>query len=155
MFYNKNPYTLQIEESDGKTRYIVFFKDGQGIIQEIEVPRQIYHEFDEFRKHDKRQQNYFDLHIEHFDLTDKQINRRALRQSKGLEETVIDRMRNEAMKQAIAELPEIQRRRFTLYYEHDLNYREIGEMEGCTESSVQKSVKLAKEKLRANLKKFK
>jgi len=138
-------------ESDSVTRYFVTFKDGQGILQDIEVSEQLYSAFYEFKKHEKRQQNYFDRHIEHFDLTDAQINMRALRRSTDLEETVIDRMRNEALRQAIAELPEIQHRRFVLYYDHDLNYTKIGKLEGCSANSVKQSVDRAKGKIRKKL----
>ena len=41
---------------------------------------------------------------------------------------------------AVGSLPEIQRRRFLLYYEYEFNFYQIAAMEHCTASAIQKSV---------------
>ena len=41
---------------------------------------------------------------------------------------------------AVDRLPEIQRRRFLLYYEYEFNFYQIAAMEHCTASAIQKSV---------------
>ena len=61
---------------------------------------------------------------------------------------------NEIFVKAVARLPEIQRRRFLLYYEYDFNFYQIGEMEHCTASAVQKSVSVAREKVKAEMRKY-
>lgn len=67
---------------------------------------------------------------------------------------MIEAERSELLQQAIDNLPDIQRRRFLLYYEYDYNYYEIGEMEHCTASSVGQSVSRAREKVKAQMKKY-
>ena len=52
---------------------------------------------------------------------------------------------------AVGSLPEIQRRRFLLYYEYELNFYQIAAMEHCTASAIQKSVAIAKEKVKAEI----
>ena len=94
------------------------------------------------------------LQKEFSDLTDETLNRRARHTPKSVEETVTDMERSAALAQAIAELPEIQRRRFVLYYEYDLTFRAIGELEGCTATSVKKSVDIAKAKIKKKLENF-
>ena len=42
-----------------------------------------------------------------------------------------------------------ERRRVLFYYEYDFNFYQIGEMEHCTASAVQKSVSVAREKVKA------
>lgn len=73
---------------------------------------------------------------------------------KGVDELIIEQERSELLRRTIAALPEIQRRRFLLYYEYDFNYYEIAAMEHCTASSVGKSISIAKEKIREQMKKY-
>ena len=73
---------------------------------------------------------------------------------KTLDESMIEKERNELFYNAVARLPEIQRRRFLLYYEDDFNFYQIGEMEHCTASAVQKSVSVAREKVKAEMRKY-
>ena len=73
---------------------------------------------------------------------------------KGVDELIIEQECSELLHRTIAALPEIQRRRFLLYYEYDFNYYEIAEMEHCTASSVGKSISIAKEKIRTQMKKY-
>ena len=73
---------------------------------------------------------------------------------KSLDERMIEEERNEMLCKAVGSLPEIQRRRFLLYYEYELNFYQIAAMEHCTASAIQKSVAIAKEKVKAEMKKY-
>ena len=73
---------------------------------------------------------------------------------KSLDERMVEEERNETLYKAVGSLPEIQRRRFLLYYEYDLNFYQIGKMEHCTASAIQKSVSVAREKVKAEMKKY-
>ena len=87
-------------------------------------------------------------------MWDETLYRRALRVPKTLDERMIEKERNEILAKAVARLPEIQRRRFLLYYEYDFNFYQIGEMERCTASAVQKSVSVARDKIKAEMRKY-
>jgi len=154
MSYKSSSYAIRTEESGGIIRYFVSFKDGQAIFHEIEVFHEMYLEFRAFirKEHNLQQSDW--RHKEFSDLTDETLNRRARHTPKSVEETVADMERSAALAQAIANLPEIQRRRFTHYYEYDLTFREIGELEGCTATSIKSSVDIAREKIKAKLKYF-
>ena len=93
-------------------------------------------------------------HREFNEVWDETLYRRALRVPKSLDERMIEEERNETLCKAIESLPEIQRRRFLLYYEHDFNFYQIAAMEHCTASAIQKSVAIAKEKVKAEMKKY-
>ena len=45
-------------------------------------------------------------------------------------------------------------RRFLLYHEYDLNYYQIGAMEHCTPQAVRRSIIIAKEKIKAQMKEY-
>lgn len=70
---------------------------------------------------------------------------------KSVDEQIIEAERNELLYQEIAALPEVQRRRFLLYYDEGYNFREIGEMEGCSKTAILKSVYIARDKIRKKM----
>ena len=61
-----------------------------------------------------------------------------------------DNIEVDRLHQAIAQLPEKQRRRLVLYYFGEFTYEQIAEMEGCKYQTVQDSIYAALK----NLKKF-
>lgn len=155
MFDNTNPYILRTEIAEGIMHYYVSFMDGQALLREIEVSRPVYLEFCRFVKQERNLRRWDERHIEQSELTDETLYNRALCLPKDVEETVFDSQRNERLRQAIAELPEIQRRRFILYHEFGLTYEQIAEMEGCSKVSVFRSVNRAEGKIKEELKNFK
>ena len=67
---------------------------------------------------------------------------------------MIEAERAELLCKAVDRLPEIQRRRFLLYYEYEFNFYQIAAMEHCTASAIQKSVAVAKKKVKAEMRKY-
>lgn len=154
MFDNTNPYTLRTEIVEGITHYYVSFMDGQAIPRETKVSRPVYLEFCRFVKRERNLRRSDERHIEQSDLTDETLYNRALQPPKSVEDAAIDDIRDEQLRQVIAELPETQRRRFILYHEFGLTYEQIAEMEGCTKRAIKFSVDLAEEKIKEKLKDF-
>jgi RNA polymerase sigma-70 factor (ECF subfamily) len=111
VFDNTNQYTLRTENAEGITRYFISFTDGEDIRRETEVSRPVYNEFLRFVKTERNLRRWEERHIEQSDLTDETLNRRALNPPKSVEETIFDSQRNERLRQTVAELPEIGRRR--------------------------------------------
>ncbi len=54
MAYREKTYTLKEESTEGRTKYSISFKDGQGESHELEVSEQL---FIEFRKMERRNRN--------------------------------------------------------------------------------------------------
>ena len=102
----------------------------------------------------RRLENWDWRHREFSEVRDETLNRRALRLPKAVDEFIIEEERAELLYKAIATLPKIQKRRFLLYYEYEYNYYEIAAMEHCTASSVGQSINRAKEKIKAQMKKY-
>jgi RNA polymerase sigma-70 factor (ECF subfamily) len=152
MFDNTNHYALRTEESEGMTRYFISFKDGQAIQREIEVPQMVYLTFCQFVKTERNLRRWDERHTEYSELTEETLNDRARRTPKGVDEIAIEAERNEALCRAIAELPEIQRRRLLLYCEHGMTYAAIGRLEGCSATSVKGSADIARAKVIEKLK---
>ena len=154
MTYGAKTYTLREESTKSGTRYFISFKDGQGESHELEVSEQLFFEFRQMEHRNRNLQQWNQRHREFNEVWDETLYRRALRVPKMLDERMIEKERNEIFVKTVARLPEIQRRRFLLYYEYDFNFYQIGKMEHCTASAVQKSVSVAREKVMAEMKKY-
>ena len=154
MAYRTKAYTLKEEITENSIRYFIGFKDGQGIYHELEVSAAFYAEFRRLELNNRKLENWDWRHREFNEVWDETLNRRARVLPKSVEELMVEAERSELLQQAIASLPEIQRRRFLLHYEYDYKICEIGEMEHCTASSVGKSISLAREKVKTQMKKY-
>ncbi len=154
MAYRVKTYSLREEAAESGTRYFISFKDGQGDYHELEVSEQFFIEFRQMERRNRNLLQWDERHREFSEVWDETLNRRALRLPKSIEELIIEQERSELFYRTIAALPEIQRWRFLLYYEYDYNYYEIAAMEHCTASSVGQSIIRAKEKIKAQMKKY-
>ena len=154
MAYRAKTYTLKEEIAEDGTRYFISFKDGQGEHHELEVSEQLFFEFRQMERRNRNLQQWDERHREFNEVWDETLYRRALRMPKSLDERMIEEERNELLSKAVDQLPEIQRRRFLLYYEYDFNFYQIAGMEHCTASAVQKSVSVAREKVKAEMRKY-
>ena len=147
-------YTLREEVSEIGTRCFISFKDGQGEYHELEVSPAFYQEFRRLELNNRKIQNWDQRHREFSEVWDETLNRRAKVTPKTVEETMIESERNELLYKLIAALPAIQKRRFLLYHEYDLTYCQIGALEHCRPQSVRQSVIRAREKIKAQMKKY-
>ena len=154
MFDNTNPYTLRTEIRESITHYYVSFSDGQAVQRETEISRPVYLEFSRFMKHERNLRRWDERHSEQSEMTDETLYSRSSRPPKSVEETVLEKQRDERLHQIIAELPEIQHRRFILHYEFGLTYIQIAEMEGCTKMAVKFSIDISTNKIRDKLENF-
>ena len=120
----------------------------------MEVSEQLFFEFRHMERRNRNLEQWNQWHREFNGVWDETLYRRALRVPKSLDERMIEKERNELFYKAVTQLPEIQRRRFLLYYEYDFNFYQVGGMEHCTASAVQKSVSVAREKVKAEMRKY-
>lgn len=154
MAYRVKAYTLKEEITENGTSYFIGFKDGQGDYHELEVSPAFYAEFRRLELNNRKLENWDWRHREFNEVWDETLNKRARKLPKSVEELMIEVERSELLQQAITNLPEIQRRRFLLHYEYDYKLCEIGRMEHCAASSVGKSVSLAREKIKTQMKQY-
>ncbi len=139
-----NPY--QIYEMDGG--FYISFKDGQGSLHEFEIDEPLYKAFDKFELEDLSYIHEWERHLEQSELYEPTLNKRAFYYLEGIEEIVIKKTWIEQLHKVIDALPEIQKRRLTLYYFENLTYEQIAEKEGCTKRAVKSSIDCAKEKIK-------
>jgi DNA-directed RNA polymerase specialized sigma24 family protein len=148
-------YTLRTEvRANVETSYFISFADGQGEFYDLEVSEEFYVEFRKLEHKNRNLQQSDWRHQEASDLWDETLYRRAFRVPKSVEELIFDAEQREVLRKAIDALPEIQRRRFLLPHEYGFNYTKIGRMEHCRPQSIRQSVIRAREKIKAEIEKY-
>ena len=146
-----NPYELFTTGlGTPQPRYYLAFVDSAGTKQCMEIDKALFDVFDRFELDDISFMNEVDRHYEQSEQTEQSLNKRAAQPQKSVEDAVFQRAEVETLRQAIAKLPEKQRRRLVLYYFGDFTYEQIAEMEGCKYQAVQYTIYAALK----NLKKF-
>ena len=154
MLYRTRAYMLRPVITEDGTQYFIGFKDGQGVFHELNVPYDFFMAFRRLELDNRKLENWDYRHREFNEVYEETLNRRALRLPKNVDELIIEEEQTELLYKAINALPEIQKRRFLLYHEHDCNFYEIGEMEYCTPQAVRRSVILARERIKTQMKKY-
>jgi len=145
MFDNNNPYTLRTEETEETTRYFASFDDGQGVLHEIEVSYAVYFELAHgFVRTERNLRRWDERYMEQSALTDKTLQKRAMRLSDNVEDTAFQNIHHALLWEAVGELPELQRRRFILYFIDGLTFEQIAERDRCTKMAVKYTVDKAK-----------
>lgn len=145
--YRDNPYTLEFKEN----KYYIRFKDITNNIQTVEVSEEVYKIFDKSELEDISQMHEYERHIEHSELTDITLHRRAKNKSITIEEEIENKIVIEQIKNAFNILTETQKRRIKLYYFEELNFKQIAFIEKCDESSVRESIYKGIEKIKKYL----
>lgn len=140
-----NPYTL----TKIKDKHILSFRDGQGVLQEITIDRELFELLDRFELDDLSYLNEVDRHYEHSELTEISLYNRATALPESVEDAVLRNLQYEALYNAIWKLPEAQRRRLIFYYFGGLTYAQIADMEGCKYQTVQESIYAALKNLKS------
>lgn len=141
-----NPYT--IFEFDGKC--YISFKDGQGVLQEFEISKELYDVFDDFELADLSHLNVVDRHLEQSEVRENTLNVKAFYQPETVEDIVLHNIQVQCLHKAIKHLPEIQRHRLLLYFFEGMTYEEIAKVDGCSKVAV----KYVLDKAIQNLKKI-
>ena len=141
-----NPYALSIENNT----YYISFTDGQGIFHTQEISIELYAAFNGFELDDISRINEASRHLAEADAGEEPLVHRIADTTEPVEDIVYRRSMYHELHKAIAQLPEIQRRRILLYYFGGYTYEQIAQMENCTKRAIKFSVDAALKKLREN-----
>lgn len=138
-----NPYILK---TNNNKYYVILNK------KEIEINETIFNEMDKFELEDISQMHKYDRHIEHSELYDETLNKRAFNKQTSIEEIVETKLQNERLYNAINKLSDTKKRRIMLYFFKELTQREIALKEGTSIRAIQYTLNAALEELQKNLK---
>lgn len=144
-----NPYDL----IDNNEKKYIFFLDSKKEPQKIEVSEEIFEVFNYYELRDLSQMNEYDNHIEHSEIYENNLNKRAKEKEISLEDYIIQKYSFLELKKAIDELPAIQRERIKKYYFEEKNEYEIAEEEGVSHQAIHIGLDRARKKLKEILEK--
>ena len=148
-----NDYSLEIIKGR-KDRYFVSFTDGYGEFQRLEINEDVYSALADLNKNDRNLTRSDERNLEHSELTDETLIKRAFKKPKGIEELILEKEMKKLFWQAVGELSDIQRKRLLLYYDYGLTLKEIAKMENCSIRAIKYSIDIAKKNLKEKIKKF-
>lgn len=149
--YSDNPYTLN--EITINNKYFISFRDSRGEYNNVEISKEIYELFDYYELRDLSQMNEYDNHIEHSEIYENNLNKRAKEKEISLEDYIIQKYSFIELKKAIDELPTIQRERIKKYYFEEKNEYEIAKEEGVSHQAIHIGLDRARKKLKEILEK--
>lgn len=121
-----NPY--EIYEKNGK--YYVSFRDGEKEYKDLEIGKNVYEAFNTFELQDVSHMNVVDRHLEQSEVWDSSLYERAIKKEESVEDTVLKKLEEEQLHNAIQKLSEIQRRRLIKYYFEEMTYEQIAQEDG-------------------------
>ena len=138
--FKDNPYTLTSNKDENV--YIINFIDSMGILQNVEVSKDIFELFDKSEKEENARFYEYAKHLMH-----ENFNSEVIASNYSLEEDVFNNMTFKELKRVLDELPAIQKRRIIKYYFYDMTLEAIAKEEGCTAKAVRFSINIALEKI--------
>lgn len=145
-----NPYTLGYDNE--KNVYTVEFSDNKNVIHKVEITDKLYGAFDTFELEDVSQIHKYSKYIEHSEIFEETLNKRAMDKQLSVEEIIEYKMDIDDLKLAIDKLTDVQKRRLKMYYFEDMPLKNIAEIERCSIKNVHKSIEQAKENIKKSLK---
>lgn len=131
----------------GIQKYFVMLPKSTQADELIEISEAVYWLLKSFQRDDWRQERSARRHLEYIALSDEEVADRCGAFVPSPEDMLYRQFLSERLRRAFLEIPSTQARRFLLHHGLDLTYREIGEIEGCTDRAIKHSVNLAKQKL--------
>lgn len=136
-----NPYKLfTVGASSQEPHYFIQFKDGSGIEHCLEIEKPLFELFDQFELDDIQRLNEVERHLDMRELSEVPADESEQIRKQSAELEALRKMESEQLHIAISRLPEIQRRRLTLYYYGGLTHEQIADIEGCTRWAVSKTI---------------
>lgn len=140
-----NPYKIWKTKNNV---YWISFHDGEGELHKFTISPELFEAFNSFELEDLSFRNESDRHHEHVVLSEKEIHQRSAMENRAFEDTAIQKIQFQDFCERIQRLPTIQKRRFLMHYFYGFTFQEIADMEGCTYQPIQRSIYVAKRKLK-------
>lgn len=146
--------TYIVISNNDESKNIIAFKDANGRARIIRANKLLKDEYKRRKSEENSQNIKFSRYIEHSELTDISLNKRATNKELSLEEQVISNLESERIIKEIWKLPTPQNRRVYMYIVDEFSYTKIAKIENRSIPTVKESIDRGLENLRKKLKKF-
>lgn len=146
--------TYIVFSNSDDSKNVIVFKDGNGNSKIIRANETLRNEYKRRKSEENSQNIKFSRYIEHSELTENSLNKRAANKEISLEEQVISNLESERIIKEIWKLPTPQNRRVYMYIVDEFSYTKIAKIENRSIPTVKESIDRGLENLRKKLKKF-
>ena len=146
--------TYIVFSNSDDSKNVIVFKDGNGNSKIIKANETLRNEYKRRKSEENSQNIKFSRYIEHSELTENSLNKRATNKEISLEEQVISNLESERIIKEIWKLPIPQNRRVYMYIVDEFSYTKIAKIENRSIPTVKESIDRGLENLRKKLKKF-
>lgn len=146
MQYEVDSYTLEYIENEDK--YYISFVDSAGKDCRIEIDNETFDIYMKSKKTYIKIKNETSRHIEHSELTDEEIYKRAFKPTESVEQIVIKNIENEKMNKALQTLTDTQYRRIELHIINEITIRDVAKLEKVQKKQIEKSLRLSFKKIK-------
>lgn len=146
--------TYIIISNNDESKNIIAFKDVNGKSRIIRANKILRDEYKRRKSEENSQNIKFSRYIEHSELTDISLNKRAVNKEISLEEQVVSNLESERIIKEIWKLPTPQNRRVYMYIVNEFSYTKIAKIENRAIPTIKESVDRGLENLRKKLRKF-
>lgn len=138
MKYEVDSYILEYNEAINK--YFIYFKDSVNNECRLEIKKEIFDTYMKSKKEYKKIQNQYDRHEEHSVQTDISLYKKSSASKTSLEDMVIDKINNSALRKIVKDVPEPHNRRLEMYFFEDMTIKEIASKENKNERTIRYSI---------------
>ena len=146
--------TYIVFSNSDDSKNVIVFKDGNGNSKIIKANETLRNEYKRRKSEENSQNIKFSRYIEHSELTENSLNKRATNKEISLEEQVISNLESERIIKEIWKLPTPQNRLVYMYVVDEFSYTKIAKIENRSIPTVKESIDRGLENLRKKLKKF-
>lgn len=146
--------TYIIISNNDESKNIIAFKDVNGKSRIIRANKILRDEYKRRKSEENSQNIKFSRYIEHSELTDISLNKRAVNKEISLEEQVVSNLELERIIKEIWKLPTPQNRRVYMYIVDEFSYTKIAKIENRAIPTIKESIDRGLENLRKKLRKF-
>lgn len=138
MKYEVDSYILEYDE---KTKqYFIYFKDSINNECKLEIKKEVFDTYMKSKKEYKKIQNQYDRHEEHSEQSDISLYKKSSVNKISLEDMVIQKINNSALRKIVKEVPEPHNHRLEMYFFEDMTIKEIASKENKNERTIRYSI---------------
>lgn len=152
MQYEVDSYKLEyIEETE---QYYITFKDSAKKECKIEISKEIFDTYMKSRKAYIKIKNEYDRHEEQSEQSEISLYKKAIVSKVSVEDIVLQKLTDSALRKAVREIPEPHNRRLEMYFFQDMTVQEIALKEKKNDRTIRYSISKGIDEIAKKIKNF-
>lgn len=152
MQYEVDSYKLEyIEETE---QYFIYFKDSVGEDCKLEIQKEVFDTYMQSRKEYRKIRNQYVRHEEQSEQTEISLYKKAIVSKASVEDIVIQKLSDNALRTAVKEVSEPHNRRLEMYFFGGMTVQEIALKEKKNDRTIRYSISKGIDEIAKKIKNF-